>query len=98
MGGFAMVALYYYLVSRLWTNIHKRGYWLDNNQTGHHFDTRLANTLIKLFDGCSVLDIGCGMGRYVRAFTHAGIDCAGYDGNPFTGRLGANFQSIDLSK
>ena len=35
----------------------------------------------------SVIDLGCGMGEYVKAFRAAGLDANGLDGNPDTATL-----------
>jgi len=78
--------------------IHEHGYWLDNNDDGHHFDTRLAKALTTFFAGGSVLDVGCGRGNYVRTFRAAGIDCDGCDGNPLTTTFDDSLLTLDLSQ
>jgi ubiquinone/menaquinone biosynthesis C-methylase UbiE len=36
-------------------------------------------TMVKVFPGCRVLDLGCGTGRYLRMFAQAGISIVGLD-------------------
>jgi hypothetical protein len=49
-----------------------------------HFDEALAEALQGLLASCSVVDLGCGQGRYVSSLRDRGIPCAGFDGNPLT--------------
>jgi hypothetical protein len=67
--------------------IHPNGYWLDESEEGHIHDPYLATALIELFPGKYVVDLGCGLGKYVKAFRDAKIEADGYDGNPNTPAL-----------
>eukprot|EP00933_Yihiella_yeosuensis_P079587 TRINITY_DN9262_c0_g1_i2.p1 TRINITY_DN9262_c0_g1~~TRINITY_DN9262_c0_g1_i2.p1 ORF type:complete len:217 (-),score=48.47 TRINITY_DN9262_c0_g1_i2:49-699(-) len=56
----------------------------------HHHDPGLAAALaafLKYEKPKRVIDMGCGLGDYVRAIQAAGIDCAGFDGHPDTSEL-----------
>jgi cyclopropane fatty-acyl-phospholipid synthase-like methyltransferase len=64
--------------------IAKTGFWAGNAEDYHKFDKPLADALTVLFKDRSVIDMGCGEGRYVEHFNNTGIDCIGYDGNPNT--------------
>lgn len=64
--------------------IHDHGYWIGPPNGEHHFDKPLADALVELLRGHSVLDVGCGMGEYVHVLRRAGIEAAGVDGNPDT--------------
>lgn len=77
------------------SGVHERGFWTDASKEGHYYDTRLSRALCKFFDGHSVVDMGCGTGRYVSAMRAAGIDCDGVDGNPLT--AGPGLSVADLS-
>lgn len=46
------------------------------------WDEPLAAQLAGLFDGCSVVDFGCGVGRYVDYLNTHGVRCRGFDGIP----------------
>lgn len=67
----------------------EKGYWLldDPNSTEHRYDEKLSNALAERLKGNSVVDFGCGYGKYVRNFKSNGIDCDGFDGNPYTEKL-----------
>jgi hypothetical protein len=63
--------------------IAETGFWSGSDTDKHHaFDTSLANALTKLFKGYSVIDLGCGQGKYVETFVENGILANGIDGNP----------------
>lgn len=79
-------------------SIHRHGYWLDQADHGHHFDERLADALAVLFAGRSVIDLGCGHGRYVRRWRELGIDADGVDGNPHTAAWNPACRVVDLSE
>ncbi len=63
-------------------NIHSHGYWLSMD--GHCVDLNLASKLSEIFKNRTVMDIGCGDGKYVNYFLSKGINIKGYDGNPLT--------------
>ncbi len=64
----------------------------------HVFDEPLSTALCRVFAHKSVVDLGCGPGRYVRAFRQYGISCDGFDGNPHTLELsGGICQVMDLA-
>ena len=76
----------------------KTGIWLVENSDYHLFDESLAESLANFFKYNSVVDLGCGMGDYIKKFLSAGIDCKGYDGNPNTSQLtNGQCDTLDLS-
>lgn len=84
---------------RLWkADIAEHGYWLDASGLGHYFDDALAAELALTLAGKSVIDFGCGRGKYVAYLTKAGIECRGYDGNPTTPEVAPNCFVADLAK
>jgi len=70
---------------RLW---HERGYWLFKDmatiKAEHQYSPELAAMLVKLLDGKTVCDLGCGLGSYVAMLRSRGIEAVGFDGNPHT--------------
>lgn len=67
--------------------IDEKGIWYCENEEGHCFDDRLSIEISKLVlenSLTSVVDFGCGPGKYVKFLLSQGIDCIGYDGNPNT--------------
>lgn len=70
---------------RFWKrDISDHGFWLDVSSLGHYFDEPLAESLRGGLANKTVLDLGCGQGKYVAFLKRAGINCRGYDGNPAT--------------
>jgi hypothetical protein len=53
----------------------------------HCFDEVLCNEIARTFKVTSVVDIGCGDGRYVMCLNEHGIKCVGFDGNPDTAQI-----------
>ena len=66
--------------------IHERGYWTEMAEVGTHVcDEPLCAAIIEMYKGVkTVIDIGCGNGKYTRNLIDAGIDCIGFDGSPLT--------------
>jgi glycosyltransferase involved in cell wall biosynthesis len=64
--------------------ISNKGFWLTDDESGHCFDTPLAEQLKDLFKHHNVIDLGCGPGYYTKYFLDHGIICEGWDGNPNT--------------
>lgn len=60
-----------------------------------HFDEALAEDLSRLLSPYSVVDLGCGQGKYVSYLRDRGICCEGFDGNPLT--AAAACKQADLS-
>jgi hypothetical protein len=78
--------------------IAETGFWQGNDTDKHHaFDTALANELSVLFKDKSVIDYGCGQGKYVELFNNKDIIAIGYDGNPDTENI-KDCQRQDLTK
>lgn len=81
--------------------IHEHGYWYGDVSKSHITDHYLANGLVQFFkeEGAeSVVDLGCGMGEYVKALLSNQIHCEGYDGNPDTFLLSGGIAHVaDLS-
>ena len=69
--------------------IHPRGYWLDKSATDTHmFDPVLCDAIVRSFtDMKTIIDIGCGNGKYTSALNEAGYLCLGFDGSPLTPEL-----------
>jgi hypothetical protein len=81
--------------------ISESGIWLSGEETDtHEFDPVLARAIIKFFPHVkSVVDIGCGNGKYVMNFMANGIPCKGYDGSPLTPKLtGGLCEVMDFSE
>lgn len=68
--------------------IQKTGAWKGVEvKKNHFFDIRLADEILKYIGSDSILDLGCGMGDYVKHFLGNGIYAEGFDGNPDTPEL-----------
>src|SRR6266487_1650306 len=79
-------------------DVSERGYWLDNSEDDHAFDEDLGKELASFFRSKSVVDLGCGPGRYVSLLRNSGVECDGYDGNPHTETLSGGLCGVlDLS-
>ncbi len=78
--------------------LHERGFWIDDDDDGHHYDTRLSMGLGDYFRDKTVIDMGCGKGDYVRHLRRRGITCDGCDGNPITKQFDDSLHIIDLSE
>jgi cyclopropane fatty-acyl-phospholipid synthase-like methyltransferase len=82
--------------------IDERGFWVGNDaDIRHTYDTGMGYALVKFFkneQAASVVDLGCGMGDYVRTLLDHQISAAGYDGNPDTPELSKGLCGVfDLS-
>ena len=81
----------------------ERGFWsgLDAGR-GHRTDFKLIEELVRFFkqeNATTLVDFGCGMGKYVHLLNKHGFDCEGYDGNPNTPELTHQLcKVLDLSK
>lgn len=67
--------------------IDEKGFWYCENEEGHCFDLFLCKEIEKLLkekQATTVVDFGCGPGKYVKRLIDAKFDCVGYDGNPHT--------------
>ena len=82
--------------------INELGYWETTDETGHIHDRSLANALTQylLDNGIkTVVDFGCGMGDYAKAFKAANLAVEAFDGNPNTETLTEGIgRVLDLSK
>lgn len=83
-------------------SIHDNGYWLGMEASCQHkHDQSLAEALTNFFKTENVknlVDLGCGMGCYVKKFRENNINCIGFDGNPNTPELTDNICDVlDLS-
>ena len=77
------------------------GYWVGTNfEDEHMFDVNLAQAIVEFLpSGASVVDLGCGMGDYVKHIRAAGLVCHGVDGNPNTEELtGGICTQADLAR
>jgi cyclopropane fatty-acyl-phospholipid synthase-like methyltransferase len=83
-------------------SIHQNGYWEGLEATSQHvYDSSLGYSLTHFFKTQNiknVVDLGCGMGNYVKTFNQNNINAIGYDGNPNTPELTNNLcNTLDLS-
>jgi hypothetical protein len=70
--------------------INQKGYWETDSSVGHIHDDRLTQALNGFFikeNVKTLVDLGCGMGDYVKFFIANGIVCDAFDGNPNTEAL-----------
>ena len=84
-------------------NIDKHGFWKGESiKCEHAHDPKLSKALVKFMkyeNVESIVDLGCGLGNYVRYFIENGINAEGYDGNPDTGLLTNHLCKVtDLSQ
>ena len=83
-------------------SIHDHGFWEGLNVAGEHcHDHSLADSLSVFFkqeNVNSLVDLGCGLGDYVKNFLRNNINAVGFDGNPNTPELTNNLcKVLDLS-
>jgi 2-polyprenyl-3-methyl-5-hydroxy-6-metoxy-1,4-benzoquinol methylase len=82
--------------------INDLGFWETTDGTGHIHDLSLAEALASylLITGHkTVVDFGCGMGDYARAFKALNLTVEAFDGNPNTEALTQGIgRVLDLSK
>ena len=69
--------------------ISDKGYWVGPEAESQHvFDPQLAAALTTFYKNehplTTVVDLGCGMGNYVKHFRAQDMYADGYDGNPHT--------------
>ena len=65
-------------------DIHKYGYWLDNDQ-GYHFVKNLSSAIVEFFKkekAETIYDLGAGNGRYTLHLLNHDLNCKAFDGNP----------------
>lgn len=65
--------------------IHPHGYFHSQSPRDSFCDPGIMKELINFFsdNSGSVLDLGCGDGRYIKGLMEIGVDVMGYDGNPY---------------
>jgi cyclopropane fatty-acyl-phospholipid synthase-like methyltransferase len=83
-------------------SIHANGFWQGVEASSQHcYDISLGDSLTGFFKkehAKSVVDLGCGMGNYVKTFQKNNINAHGFDGNPNTPELTDNVcKVLDLS-
>jgi cyclopropane fatty-acyl-phospholipid synthase-like methyltransferase len=83
-------------------SIHSNGYWEGTEASSQHVhDANLEKSLVTFFKNegaTSIVDFGCGMGKYVKTFCENGLNATGFDGNPNTPELTNNTcKVLDLS-
>jgi 2-polyprenyl-3-methyl-5-hydroxy-6-metoxy-1,4-benzoquinol methylase len=82
--------------------INELGFWETTDGTGHIHDQNLADALasyLLITAHKTVVDFGCGMGDYARAFKASNLTVEAFDGNPNTEALTEGIGSVlDLSK
>jgi cyclopropane fatty-acyl-phospholipid synthase-like methyltransferase len=72
--------------------ISNKGYWIGTEASSQHcYDPRLSEALCEFFQrecaGGKIVDLGCGMGNYVKYFRSKSLNSDGFDGNPNTPTL-----------
>jgi cyclopropane fatty-acyl-phospholipid synthase-like methyltransferase len=82
--------------------INEKGFWETTDQTGHVHDLSIAAALSQYLadkQAKTVVDFGCGLGDYAKAFKADGYKVEAYDGNPNTETLTDGIGKVlDLSK
>jgi SAM-dependent methyltransferase len=82
--------------------INDLGFWETTDQTGHIHDLSISAALCKYLadkKATTVVDFGCGLGDYAKAFKAEGYKVEAYDGNPNTETLSGGIAKVlDLSK
>jgi cyclopropane fatty-acyl-phospholipid synthase-like methyltransferase len=82
--------------------INEVGFWETTDQTGHVHDISIAAALSQYLadkQAKTVVDFGCGLGDYAKAFKADGYKVEAYDGNPNTETLTNGIGKVlDLSK
>jgi hypothetical protein len=81
--------------------INERGIWMSKDLTDTHaFDKSLSDALVfKYKEFITIVDIGCGNGKYVKNFNDHGIACIGFDGSPLTPEItGGICEVMDFSE
>ena len=82
--------------------INNFGFWETTDETGHIHDLSIAAALSNYLadkQAKTVVDFGCGMGDYAKAFKADGYKVEAYDGNPNTETLSGGIAKVlDLSK
>lgn len=82
--------------------INDLGFWETTDATGHVHDKSLAEALgsyLLITDHKTVVDFGCGLGDYAKAFMALNLDVEAFDGNPNTETLTKGIgRVLDLSK
>jgi cyclopropane fatty-acyl-phospholipid synthase-like methyltransferase len=72
-------------------SINAHGYWEGLEASCQHVnDTKLGLALVNFFKNeqvSSLVDLGCGMGYYVKLFKDNNLNANGFDGNPNTPEL-----------
>ena len=83
-------------------SIHANGYWEGLEASSQHcYDAALGEGLATFFKNekvTSLVDLGCGMGNYLKYFQENHINASGFDGNPNTPELTKGLCNVlDLS-
>jgi len=78
--------------------IDPHGIWLLPHPDGQLWDPKLAIFLAGLFQGKTVIDLGCGLCHYLKAWRQAGVDVDGMDGSPFVADLRLGCYVMDLAE
>lgn len=81
----------------------KTGIWKGIGASSFHlFDSSFCLKLSKFFKkekAISIVDLGCGMGQYVKNLRKDGFICDGFDGNPNTFQLTCGLcDTVELTK
>lgn len=80
--------------------IDSHGYWIGYDKKEHRFDAALADAILEIAninEFSTIMDVGCGEGKYVELFRSNGMICSGYDGNPKTVLLNGKCKVLDFA-
>lgn len=83
--------------------ISEHGYWIGTEAESQHcYDALLSAGIVSFLKAenptTSIVDLGCGMGNYVKHFREEGLRADGFDGNPYTPTLTGGMCGVrDLS-
>lgn len=72
------------------------GCWTEQEYTDF-FDWELADGMQAILKGKTVVDVGCGKGRYVKYLNDSGAVAKGYDGNPHTSSFNEDCEVFDFT-
>lgn len=79
----------------------KRGCFLTRNIDAGMIDLGIAEAMYNFFiqnRAKEIIDLGCGLGQYVRFLNEKNIKCTGFDGNPLTKTLtNGDCETLDLT-
>jgi SAM-dependent methyltransferase len=88
------------MAGRTHPHIDNHGFWVGELAKNHHiYDQSLSNGLLEFLkrdseSNLKIVDLGCGMGDYVKHLKNHSINIDGFDGNPKTPELTNNLCGV----